>query len=110
MTREPEMVQAYRDTWEFGNHSYLLICEIDSCSPVNCCMPQGSIFVQIGDKNFHHVRELMDEVFGKPIIFAVLSRIQKPPSTTGDLPPSTVNDLSLWYFRDVERVTFVANL
>ena len=63
MTREPEMVQAYRDTWELGLHSYLTYCGIGCCSR-ELLTASGSIFVQISDENLHHVRELMDEVFG----------------------------------------------
>ena len=65
MTREPEMVQAYRDTWELGLHSYLTYLRDRLLSgPRAAARRAGSIFVQISDENLHHVREVMDEVFG----------------------------------------------
>jgi len=64
MTREPEMVQAYRDTWEVGLHSYLTYMRDRLYLAKDLLHPTGSIFVQIGDENLHHVRELMDEVLG----------------------------------------------
>jgi adenine-specific DNA-methyltransferase len=62
LSREPEMVQAYRDTWELGLHSYLthLRDRIRLCREL--LAPTGSIFVQISDENLHHVREVLDEV------------------------------------------------
>jgi adenine-specific DNA-methyltransferase len=64
MTREPEMVQAYRDTWELGVHTYLTYLRDRLILARNLLSARGSIFVQIGDQNLHHVREVMDEVFG----------------------------------------------
>ena len=64
MTREPEMVKAYRDTWELGLHSYLTYLRDRLLLARDLLHPSGSIFVQISDENLHHVRELMDEVFG----------------------------------------------
>ena len=64
MTREPEMVQAYRDTWELGLHSYLTYLRDRLLLARELLAPGGSVFVQICDENLHHVREVMDEVFG----------------------------------------------
>ena len=64
LTREPEMVQAYRDTWELGLHSYLTYLRDRLLLCRELLAPTGSIFVQISDENLHHVREVMDEVFG----------------------------------------------
>src|SRR2546428_403370 len=64
MTREPEMVQAYRDTWELGLHSYLTFLRDRFVLSRELLAPSGSLFVQISDENLHHVREVMDEVFG----------------------------------------------
>ena len=64
MTREPEMVQAYRDTWELGLHSYLTYLRDRLLVARELLTPSGSIFVQISDENLHHVREVLDEVFG----------------------------------------------
>jgi adenine-specific DNA-methyltransferase len=108
MTREPEMVQAYRDTWELGLHSYLTYLRDRLLIARELLDGSGSIFVQIGDENLHHVRELMDEVFGAENFSAVIT-YAKTTSTTGD-DLSVVNDYILWYFRDVERGPLVRKL
>ncbi|MDP2052959.1 MAG: DNA methyltransferase, partial [Acidobacteriota bacterium] len=64
LTREPEMVKAYRDTWELGLHSYLTYMRDRLLLARDLLTPSGSVFVQISDENLHHVRELLDEVFG----------------------------------------------
>ncbi len=68
LTREPEMVKAYRDTWELGLHSYLTYLRDRLLLCRDLLTPSGSIFVQISDDNLHHVREVMDEVFGVKIL------------------------------------------
>src|ERR1700675_3774755 len=65
MTREPEMVKAYRDTWELGLHSYLTYMRDRLVLSRDLLCATGSIFVQISDENAHHVREVLDEVFGE---------------------------------------------
>ena len=64
ITREPEQVRAFRDTWRDGIHSYLTYLRDRLTVARDLLAESGSIFVQIGDENVHHVRELMDEVFG----------------------------------------------
>ncbi len=64
MTREPEMVKAYRDTWELGLHSYLTYLRDRLLLARELLHESGSVFVQISDDNVHHVREVLDEVFG----------------------------------------------
>ena len=64
LTREPEMVKAFRDTWELGIHSYLTYLRDRLLLAQELLHESGSCFVQISDENLHHVRELMDEVFG----------------------------------------------
>jgi len=90
MTREPEMVQAYRDTWELGLHSYFTYLRDRFLLARELLNPRGSIFVQISDENLHHVRELMDEIFGAQNFSAVIT-YAKTTSTTGD-DLSVVND------------------
>ena len=65
MTREPEQVKAFRDTWKDGIHSYLSYLRDRFLLARDLLMDSGSIFVQIGDENVHRVRALMDEVFGE---------------------------------------------
>src|ERR1700730_11652546 len=64
MTREPEMVRAYRDTWEVGLHSYLTYLRDRLLLARDLLHSSGSVFVQISDENVHRVRDLLDEVFG----------------------------------------------
>lgn len=108
MTREPETVQAYRDTWELGLHSYLTYLRDRFFVARELLNPSGSIFVQIGDQNLHHVRELMDELFGDENFSAVIT-YAKTTSTTGD-DLSVVNDYILWYFRDAKSEPIVRKL
>ena len=64
MTREPEQVRAFRDTWRDGIHSYLTYLRDRLTVARDLLSESGSIFVQIGDENVHRVRAVMDEVFG----------------------------------------------
>lgn len=104
MTREPEMVQAYRDTWELGLHSYLTYLRDRVLLARDLLSASGSIFVQISDENVHHVRELLDEVFGSENLCGVIL-FAKTTSATSDLLPVTT-DFLLWYARDRERVKY----
>ncbi len=65
LTQEPEMIKAFRDTWELGIHSYLTYLRDRLLLARELLHESGSVFVQISDENVHHVREIMDEVFGK---------------------------------------------
>jgi len=109
MTREPEMVQAYRDTWELGLHSYLTYLRDRLLLCRELLAPSGSIFVQISDENLHHVREVMDEVFGSENAVAIVAF----KKTTGAGSPSartdvlaSVADYLIWYARDRDRIKY----
>jgi len=102
MTREPEMVKAYRDTWELGLHSYLTYMRDRLLLCRELLAPSGSIFVQIGDENLHHARELMDEVFGSKNFVSFIT-FAKTSGSTGDYLPGTA-DYLLFYARDRERL------
>ena len=109
MTREPEMVQAYRDTWELGLHSYLTYLRDRLMLARELLTATGSAFVQISNENLHHVREAMDEVFGAEnfcgqITFAKTTGAGSPSGGT-DLLPQT-SDYLLWYARDKTQVHF----
>jgi adenine-specific DNA-methyltransferase len=101
LTREPEMVKAYRDTWELGLHSYLTYMRDRLLLARELLTPTGSIFVQISDENLHHVRELMDEVFGADNLSGVIC-FYKTGSQSTDKIPSVV-DFLLVYARDAQR-------
>lgn len=68
LTQEPETIKAFKDTWELEVHSYLTYLRDRLLLARDLLNESGSIFVQISDKNLHHVRELMDEVFGQKIL------------------------------------------
>jgi len=109
MTREPEMVQAYRDTWELGLHSYLTYLRDRLLLARDLLTPSGSIFVQISDENLHHVREVMDEVLGSENFCAVIA-VKK---TTGAGSPAigtevtpAVTDYLIWYSKDRANVNY----
>jgi adenine-specific DNA-methyltransferase len=86
MTREPEMVRAYRDTWELSLHSYLTYMRDRLLLSRELLAPTGSIFVQISDENLHHVRELMDEVFGAENHCALIT-FEKTGAQPGPMRP-----------------------
>jgi adenine-specific DNA-methyltransferase len=109
MTREPEMVQAYRDTWELGLHSYLTYLRDRLLVARELLTPSGSVFVQISDENLHHVREVMDEVFGAENLAGLIGF----KKTTGAGSPSigtdvlaSVSDYLLWYARERNHVKY----
>ena len=74
ITREPEQVKAFRDTWRYGIHSYLSYLRDRLEVARDLLSDSGSIFVQIGDENVHRVRVLMDEAFGPESFVAIISR------------------------------------
>ena len=104
LTREPEMVKAYRDTWTLGIHSYLAYLRDRLATARELMADTGSIFVQISDENLHRVRCVLDEVFGPHNFCAVIS-FQKTGSMAGNLLPTTV-DYILWYARRIETVKY----
>ena len=106
MTREPEMVKAYRDTWELGLHSYLTYMRDRLLLAKELLHEMGSVFVQISDDNLHHVRELLDDSFGAAYFVSIVS-FAKTSSASGDLL-SSVSDFIVWYAKDKERLKFRA--
>ncbi len=104
MTREPEMVKAYRDTWELGIHSYLTYLRDRLLLARELLTASGSVFVQISDENLHHVREVMDEVFGAENACGVI-QFAKTSGLQSKLLYQ-VCDYILWYAKDKERVKY----
>lgn len=98
LTREPEMVQAYRDTWELGLHSYLTYLRDRLLLSRELLAPSGSVFVQISDENLHHVREVMDEVFGAENFVSQITFLKTSGFDTTTL--ATLGDYLLWYAKD----------
>jgi adenine-specific DNA-methyltransferase len=105
MTREPEMVQAYRDTWELGLHSYLTYMRDRLLLARDLLAPSGSIFVQISDENLHHVREVMEEVFGSECFVSVIP-FRKKTMPLGARLLEGVTDYLLWFAKDIELIKY----
>ena len=95
LTQEPEMIRAFRDTWELQIHSYLTYLRDRLLLCKELLHDSGSCFVQISDENVHLVRNLMDDVFG-PTNFVSLVTFSKTTGATVVLIPGTA-DYLLWY-------------
>ena len=104
ITREPEQVKAFRDTWRDGIHSYLTYLRDRLTVARDLLTESGSIFVQIGDKNVHRVRALMDEVFGE-VNFIDQIVFQTSSGRVSD-GLDGVYDVMLWYAKEKELAKF----
>ena len=100
ITREPEQVKAFRDTWRDGIHSYMTYLRDRLTVARDLLTDAGSIFVQIGDENVHRVRALMDEIFGDDN--AVVTIVVKKKSAT--TPTDPVNDYLIWYAKNRSKL------
>jgi adenine-specific DNA-methyltransferase len=104
LTSEPEMLKAFRDTWELGLHSYLTYLRDRLLLAKDLLHESGSVFVQIGDENVHHIREVLDEVFGqnnfcRQISFVTTSGFKSTLLTRQD-------NYLLWYCKDISKVKY----
>ncbi|MDJ0944578.1 MAG: DNA methyltransferase [Kiloniellales bacterium] len=97
ITREPEQVKAFRDTWRDGIHSYLTYLRDRLAVCRDLLTDSGSVFVQIGDENVHRVRAVMDEVFGDENFITEIVVKKKGSQISGTV--DSVNDFILWYGR-----------
>jgi len=104
LTQEPEMIKAFRDTWELGIHSYLTYLRDRLLLSRELLASSGSVFVQISDENLHHVRELLDEVMG-PENFVSVITFTKTSSATSDRLAS-VSDYIVWYAKDLPKMKY----
>jgi adenine-specific DNA-methyltransferase len=98
ITREPEQVKAFRDTWRDGIHSYLTYLRDRLTVARDSLTESGSIFVQIGDENVHRVRAVMDEVFGGENLVSEIV-FSKTVGQTADFVPG-ISDYCLWYAKN----------
>lgn len=108
LTQEPEMIKAFRDTWELGIHSYLTYLRDRLLLARELLADTGSVFVQISDENVHHVREICDEIFGATNF---VSQILYQKTTGAGSPnellaPASVGDYILWYAKDIAKYKF----
>lgn len=104
ITREPEQVKAFRDTWRDGIHSYLTYLRDRLTVARDLLIDSGSIFVQIGDENVHRVRGLMDEVFGEDNFVSTIS-FQKTSYATAEHLPN-IFDFILFYSKNIKYLKF----
>ncbi len=104
LTREPEMIKAYRDTWTLGIHSYLTYLRDRLLLCRELLADSGSIFVQIGDENVHRVRMALDEVFGAENFTSQIDFRSMQPLSSERL--DNVYDHLLWYAKDKTRQKF----
>lgn len=102
LTTEPEMIKAFRDTWELGIHSYLTYLRDRLLLAKELLHVSGSIFVQISDENVHLVRNLMDEVFGKEH-FLVLICYRRLGMMIGSGVQSSAHYL-VWCAKDIDKI------
>jgi adenine-specific DNA-methyltransferase len=104
LTREVMQIKAFRDTWTLGIHSYLTYLRDRLLLCRELLTDSGSIFVQISDENLHHVREVLDEVFGHENFVDLITFRTKSP--LGSFGLGRVCDYLLWYARDSALIKF----
>jgi adenine-specific DNA-methyltransferase len=104
LTREPEMVKAYRDTWTLGVHSYLAYLRDRLILCRELLTDSGSIFVQIGDENLHRVRCVLDEVFGAGNFVGQIPFLTTSSQTAEGI--GSVADYLVWFAKNREQVTY----
>jgi adenine-specific DNA-methyltransferase len=104
LTQEPEMIKAFRDTWELGIHSYLTYIRDRAFLAKELLKEEGSVFLQISDKNIHLIRNIFDEVFGSDNFVSIISY-----STTGGFSSSSLSrtgDYIIWYCKNKSKIQF----
>ena len=104
ITREPEQVKAFRDTWRDGIHSYLTYLRDRLTVARDLLSDSGSIFVQIGDENVHNIRSLLNEVFGEDNFVSMIT-VSKTSSQTSSTIAS-ISDYVLWYARNISNIKY----
>jgi adenine-specific DNA-methyltransferase len=104
LTQEPEMIRAFRDTWELGIHSYLTYLRDRLLLARELLSETGSLFVQISDENVHRVREIIDEVLGSKNFVSQIS-FRKTSNLTAEFLP-TNSDFLLWYGKNIDQLKF----
>ncbi len=105
ITREPEQVKAFRDTWRNGIHSYLSYIKDRLIVARELLKENGSIFLQIGDENVHRLRAVLDEVFGADNFVAQITVVKNSALFASSRMP-TSSDYILWYAKDIEKMKY----
>jgi adenine-specific DNA-methyltransferase len=104
VSREPEVIRAFRDTWKDGIHSYLNYLRDRLVVSHDLLNDTGSIFVQIGLENLHIVHGLLDEVFGSRNLVSVIT-FQKTGGQSSDLL-SSVSDYLIWFAKNIDAIKY----
>lgn len=105
LSQEPEMIKAFRDTWELGIHSYLSYLRDRLLLARELLADTGSVFVQISDENLHHVREICDEVFGSENYIALIP-FRKKTMPLGATYLERMHDYIIWYGKKYSSVKY----
>ncbi|TPJ22646.1 site-specific DNA-methyltransferase [Mesorhizobium sp. B2-7-2] len=104
LTQEPEMIKAFRDTWELGIHSYLTYLRDRLVLAKDLLHDSGSVFVQISDENIHRVRSVIAEVMGEENFVAEIPFKTTSAFTSSNLSRSA--DFIIWYARDLQKLKY----
>ncbi|MBC7618660.1 MAG: site-specific DNA-methyltransferase, partial [Candidatus Saccharibacteria bacterium] len=104
LTQEPEMIKAFRDTWELGIHSYLTYLRDRLLLAKDLLSATGSVFVQIGDENIHLIRNILDEQFGSENFVSVIALKKTGGQSSNTLPG--VCDYIVWYGKDKQKLKY----
>ena len=104
LTREPEQVKAFRDTWADGIHSYLTYLRDRLTVARDLLTESGSVFVQISDENIHRVRNLLDEIFGEDNFVRLITFVKTSGQTDNLL--ASVSDYILWYAKNKDKTKY----
>jgi len=102
---EPEMVKAFRDTWELGVHSYLSHLRDRLLLTRELLHESGSVFIQISDENIHHAKEVMEEIFGPNNFISIIS-FRKTNRALGAKLLGKVTDYIIWFAKDKTKVKY----
>ncbi|TGA95897.1 site-specific DNA-methyltransferase [Sporolactobacillus shoreae] len=105
LTQEPEMIKAFRDTWELGIHSYLTYLRNRLLLVRELLADSGSVFIQISDENLHHVRELCDEIFGATNFISIIP-FRKKTMPLGSNFLERMHDYLVWYGKDAKQTKY----
>src|SRR6185437_3395903 len=106
LTQEPETIKAFRDSWELGIHSYLSYLRDRLLLSRELLTESGSIFVQISDQNEHHVKEIMDEIFGSQNFVSLITFKTKKMTMGNTKLLETIGDHIVWYAKNKEKAKF----
>jgi adenine-specific DNA-methyltransferase len=105
LSSEPEMLKAFRDTWELGIHSYLTYIKDRLKLAHELLSSSGSVFIQIGDENVHHLREITEEIFGSDNFISLIP-FRKKGMTMGANTLENMYDYIVWYAKDKKYLKY----